>query len=575
MHRTAVLPSLPFPVILAALSLAPGPGRSSSPNYHGFAAPISHVAVVAKAGPLVCRRPPPGSVVSDPPAFFSHGGKLNIDLDYISSVDGKGRRLFCFVTPGGLESPTLHVRPGDWLNIHLTNKVDPSLHAEPGAMAMIMGPDRCGAATMNATSVNMHFHGTNASPTCHADEVIHTLVNSGESFDYHVKIPGSQPPGLYWYHPHVHGQSEAAVKGGASGAMVVDGIENLAPIVAGLPERTLIVRDQIVSGDSPPGGAAPTSDVTLNYVPIAYPALTPAVIRIKPGRKEFWRVLNASAETVLDVALTYDGVEQPMKVVALDGVATGSRYGTSAGKVLTMSHIVIPAAGRAEFVVTGPPASVQGATLATRSIAMGPDGDIDIARPLARLEVDRAAGGAGHGMPAPTALAPHGGAVDLDTASLTARRKLYFSEILADPYDPSSQPKYFITVDGAKPHVFNPADPPSIVTTEGAVEEWTLENRSREMHEFHIHQIHFKLVARDGERLPQDQQQYLDTTQIPFWSGKGPYPSITVLMDFRGVTGDILYHCHMLDHEDGGMMAILRILPRGSKDREHARKLIG
>jgi hypothetical protein len=391
MHRTAVLPSLPFPVILAALSLAPGPGRSSSPNYHGFAAPISHVAVVAKAGPLVCRRPPPGSVVSDPPAFFSHGGKLNIDLDYISSVDGKGRRLFCFVTPGGLESPTLHVRPGDWLNIHLTNKVDPSLHAEPGAMAMIMGPDRCGAATMNATSVNMHFHGTNASPTCHADEVIHTLVNSGESFDYHVKIPGSQPPGLYWYHPHVHGQSEAAVKGGASGAMVVDGIENLAPIVAGLPERTLIVRDQIVSGDSPPGGAAPTSDVTLNYVPIAYPALTPAVIRIKPGRKEFWRVLNASAETVLDVALTYDGVEQPMKVVALDGVATGSRYGTSAGKVLTMSHIVIPAAGRAEFVVTGPPASVQGATLATRSIAMGPDGDIDIARPLARLEVDRAA----------------------------------------------------------------------------------------------------------------------------------------------------------------------------------------
>ena len=147
---------------------------------------------------------------------------------------------------------------------------------------------------------------------------------------------------------------------------------------------------------------------------------------------------------------------------------------------------------------------------------------------------------------------------------MAVRRKLYFSETLADPYDPGSQPRYFITVDGATPRVFNPADPPAIVARAGAVEEWTIENRSREMHEFHIHQVHFKLLKRDGALLPPDQRQYLDTAPIPFWPGTGPYPSISVLIDFRkGVTGDLLYHCHMLDHEDGGMMAVVRVVPKG------------
>ena len=42
-----------------------------------------------------------------------------------------------------------------------------------------------------------------------------------------------------------------------------------------------------------------------------------------------------------------------------------------------------------------------------------------------------------------------------------------------------------------------------------------------------------------------------------------PYPSVTLRMDFRGPDiGDFVYHCHILDHEDGGMMAIIRVLPQ-------------
>jgi FtsP/CotA-like multicopper oxidase with cupredoxin domain len=53
-----------------------------------------------------------------------------------------------------------------------------------------------------------------------------------------------EPPGLYWYHPHIHGIAEAAVLGGASGAIVVDGIQNIEPAVSGLRQRILMIRDQ-------------------------------------------------------------------------------------------------------------------------------------------------------------------------------------------------------------------------------------------------------------------------------------------------------------------------------------------
>ena len=126
----------------------------------------------------------------------------------------------------------------------------------------------CRAATMDASSVNIHYHGTNTSPACHSDEVIHTLINSGDTFTYTVVFPSDEPPGLYWYHPHVHGIAEPAVLGGASGAIIVDGIEAIQPAVTGLPERVFVVRDQIVA-DDPTG--MPAWDLTLNYLPSLFP----------------------------------------------------------------------------------------------------------------------------------------------------------------------------------------------------------------------------------------------------------------------------------------------------------------
>ena len=150
----------------------------------------------------------------------------------------------------------------------------------------------------------------------------------------------------------------------------------------------------------------------------------------------------------------------------------------------------------------------------------------------------------------------------IETMPVTARRRLYFSEVLSNPNDPASPTNFFITAHGAKPTLFDPANPPAITTTKGSVEEWTIENRSPEAHVFHMHQIHFQLRQRDGVAVPPDERQFIDTVEVPYWSGKGPYPSVSVRMDFRGmVVGDYVYHCHILGHEDNGMMATIRVLP--------------
>jgi FtsP/CotA-like multicopper oxidase with cupredoxin domain len=514
----------------------------------------------------VCPRFQPGSTVQDPPSLFSSHGQLEVSLVYQTEVDENGLTRFCFSTLNGQQSPTLNVSPGDELILHVTDLVPENA---PGLPQMKMsGMDMssseggsaskatlvCGATTMTSASVNVHYHGTNVSPTCHSDEVIHTTINSGDSFTYHVHFPKDEPAGLYWYHPHIHGIAEAAVQGGATGLIVVHGIADVQPAVSGLRQRFLAVRDNLVPNSSSYSDP-PAWDVSLNYVPIPYPKYPPAVIEIGAGEKQFWRLANTAADTILQIELRYDNVPQMLEVVALDGVAVGSQDGTRQGRLVNVTSLRIPPAGRAEFIVTGPSASVKEAVLTTGKIRTGPYGDNDPTRPLASLKVVSTSSETALVETAAQAPGPQR-FEGLADATPTKHRVLYFSE-----NNPLSE--FYITEVGEQPKLFNPDAPPAIVTHQGTVEDWTIENRTLENHEFHMHQIHFLLLARNGVPLPKDQQQYLDTVDIPFSSGPESYSNVTVRMDFRGPdVGDFVYHCHILEHEDGGMMQIIRVLPK-------------
>jgi FtsP/CotA-like multicopper oxidase with cupredoxin domain len=527
-----------------------------------------------------CPRPAPGSVVTPPPDLYSSGGALTLSLNYFTSMDDTGRTLFCFVTPDGMESPTLHVNPGDTVNIHVTNQVPA---APLGATEKIAGDSNvCGSAKMTPTSVNIHFHGLNVSPKCHADETIFTMINSGETFDYKLKIPADEPPGLYWYHPHVHGTSSQNVQGGASGMIEIEGIANIQPAVTGLPERFLILRDEqlgaAITGGPLATAQAPFWDASVNYVTVPYPSYTPAIIKMQKGAQEFWRVANAAANTIMDIQVVYDGVPQQLQIVGFDGVPTGSQDGKQQGTIVTQTDVLLAPAGRVEFIVKAPDSSVQDARFITENIDGGPAADVNPLRRLAKIELTDNP----HlpRTPAPTGPANKQRFEGLASAKVTAQRTLYFMEIPSievpagrnihktgekrNPGSRIAEPvSFYITVDGQFNRLFDPDEPPAITTTKGAVEEWTIQNRSPEVHEFHIHQIHFLVQEVDGVKIPKDQQQFYDTYQVGYWDGTGPYPYIKVKMDFRGeVVGDFVYHCHILDHEDGGMMAKIRVLPK-------------
>ena len=231
---------------------------------------------------------------------------------------------------------------------------------------------------MSPVSTNLHFHGLTIPPVCHQDDVMKTSVQPGDApFEYRFRIPEDEPPGLYWYHPHIHGFSKQQLLGGASGALIVEGIERAKKAAAGLPERVFIIRDQdLVNPNAPPaksepvvpkflidrdGDAAnngtgfgkPAKDLSINYVPVPYPDYPPATIEMRPGERQLWRVLNASAITYLNLAVLFNRAPQPLGLVAMDGVPM-NQDDSLKDSVDPQTHIGLPPGARVEFIVTGP-----------------------------------------------------------------------------------------------------------------------------------------------------------------------------------------------------------------------------
>jgi FtsP/CotA-like multicopper oxidase with cupredoxin domain len=524
----------------------------------------------------VCARFAAGSSVSAPPELKSQNGVLEITMQFLTVVDSQGLTRYCYVTNTGLEAPTLRVNPGDQLIIHFTNLLPAPTSASAGdnmaGMKMTLASGDATTSTspacngvMSASATNIHFHGTNVSPVCGQDEVVHTLVQPGQSFDYNVRIPANEPPGLYWYHPHPHGFSEGQVQGGATGALIVEGLQNIDPALAGLTERTFVIRDQVLPNSELNDANIPAWDLSINYVPVTYPAYTPAIIPTNPGQQELWRVANTAADTILDLEYIVNGTPQTMQVVAIDGypIASGSSGQTSESE----TSVLLGPGSRAEFVITTPNVGDR-AQLITQYWNTGPDGDFDPTRPIANIVSSVGAEGStapGYSiikrLPAKTILSKVTRFAALASVTPVAQRTLYFSEVLQNPSDPNSPTNFYITERGQQPALFTMDQAPNIVVHSGTVEDWVIQNTALEDHIFHIHQIHFQVLEVNGQ--PANDPAIRDTVDLPYWSGTGAYPSLKLRMDFRdpNIVGTFVYHCHILQHEDAGMMAEIQVLP--------------
>ena len=499
-------------------------------------------------------RPDAGTVVQDALALSSVNGVLSAELTMRHSVDTAGFNHYCLnydTGTGIVEAPTLRLNQGDHLMLDVKDRIESD--DEPSGMSGMdmSGLPVCGdTGTPTLSSTNMHFHGLNVPPVCHQDDVLTTLIQPGKpAFRFDMQIPANEPPGLYWYHPHVHGFTEFQVNGGAAGALIVEGMEKLNPDVAGLTQRVFTIRQQYLV----PWVPGPYQ-LTINYQVAASPSFPAPIIKMKPNEKQFWRVLNATIQDLMPLQVWFNGKPQKLQLVALDGYPLA--------KSRSEETILVPPAGRAEFIVQAPPEGTQ-AEFMSLGYSTGPTGNPDLEQELGNIELTSAdetqAAETKPTQPTRPITMQNIKFAGLDNVKPTTLRKLYFSEEFGGTNGPI---QFYITVDGQKQKVFEPNEKPAITTHVGAVEDWIIENHALETHAFHIHQIHFMLLEVDGKPVPPDLR---DTYEIPFWEGPGhPYHSIKGRFDFRDPTiaGTFVFHCHILLHEDLGMMHKILVLPK-------------
>jgi len=431
-----------------------------------------------------------------PAEIRSRNGVLDVTL----AASQTHMRLGEFEFPGFLYNdsyvaPLLRARLGDVMRIRLQNRL----------------PD---------DSTNLHFHGLNVSPRARADNVF-INVRPDREFEYEVPIPvaGRQGPGLFWYHPHLHGRANKQMLGGMAGGLVVEGSETLFPIVNDLPERFFLIKH------IQPGGGREVISVNGQLSP---------VVEIRPGEIQFWRIAHIGASFFLPFKI--DGM--PPYVVATDGhplsqprklneflISPGQRIdviaiGPAAGEYAMTTMLFKNMAWRDPF-----PAQQMATVVSSGSPAASAGDEVEVMRQrLSRARwID-----------------------EVRTSPIAGRRRIVLSR---------TEDRSVFMIDG---RIFDDDRIDQRVKL-GDTEEWTVVNTDQQYHSFHIHQTSYLLTEVNGVR--QDEDSLRDTVPIPPATDHGP-GEIKVVIPFTDpeIVGRFVYHCHAVDHEDKGMMGIVEVV---------------
>jgi suppressor of ftsI len=238
--------------------------------------------------------------------------------------------------------------------------------------------------------------------------------------------------------------------------------------------------------------------------------------------------------------LQLDG--QTFEIVALDGMPLA--YHQPEDPTLTTNHLLLAPAGRLEAIVTGPSAGTHRA-LRTLCVNTGPDGDPNPEMVLADL-VQRS----------PDQASPDHASSDLaaEQGHAVHHRSPVYKLIDVEPLKKTA-PDFTVTftedkngfyINGRK---FAADAPPMTSARVGTYQHWRIVNQTLELHPFHIHQVHFLAYTENG--VPRAHPVWLDTVNVPVGG------SVDVILDLTDpvIKGMSVFHCHLLNHEDKGMMA--------------------
>lgn len=427
-------------------------------------------------------------------------------------------------------------------------EIAPTIRTEPGRRIRVTYQDHLTTRSHElcvdgpcSNMTNLHFHGLHVSPNAPQDDAISMMAMPGETLHYSVDIAPGQAPGLYWYHTHPHGESYQQSLDGMSGAIVIDGIDRYVPDVRSMKEQILILRDavldlpgtdshslrqQVELNPTPCGSAegAPERAFTVNGV------VRPR-IQIAPGERQLWRIVNASPDLYADLSIDTD----KLHVIAFDGMPIA--YHNPQRQQEAFNDLLLAPAGRLELIVTGPEAASH-ASLRTACIDTGSDGDPNPAMVLADLDNSNPKPSPGKLTPTTVGPARHK-IIPPATITRVEQSDAKFTVIFTED-------KFGFYINGEK---YSPTGGPMLTVKIGNYQHWQVVNGSNEMHPFHIHQVHFLVYAVNGERPVTE--NWMDTVNV------APGGRVDLVMDFTDpvIRGMSLFHCHLLKHEDKGMMA--------------------
>ncbi len=406
-----------------------------------------------------------------------------------------GKPTEAYAYNGSVPGPTLDVHEGDRVTIHFRNNL----------------PE----------NTTIHWHGLHIPAVMDGSPL--TPIRPGASFDYTFTIPYGTA-GTYWYHPHPDERTGYQIAKGLYGGIIVRDAKD--PLPASLPEKLLILSDNRFNADGSPAFAVPHTPAGIvdevngreGNVLLVNGQLMPT-IPIRSGEVQRWRVINVAAARIFTLAIP----GQQLIHVGGDGGLFEHPVAADSLQVATSERL--------EFLVRG--TGAPGSQAVLRSLPYDRydphtrPADWQLARDLLTLQYSEAPAVPPVSIPATLRHVPA-----LDTSAVTVRREIVMSQGLINGR----------TMD------MHRVDETGLL---GATEIWQIENVVAMDHPFHLHGFQFQVLERNG--VPEPFREWKDVVNVR------KHESVRFVVRFDDFAGMWMYHCHILDHEDHGMMGILEV----------------
>ena len=525
----------------AALGLAPSLAGAQDHTHHEAtpeASPVAAPATPQDGTPM----PVTTQELVQPELISSVDGALNVELTCaITEVDlGVGHPVMAWTYNGTVPGPTLEVRPGDWLNVHLVNNLpeipegqDPHIIDRPHAW----------------TTTNLHTHGLHVSPSGNADNVFLELA-PGDDMQLEIPLPLNETGGFNWYHPHKHGGVCQQVRAGMAGGLIVRGEIDEVPEIAAAREQVMVLQAIELGDDFTVPDPIPVPDPSQAFYPrtqIFYTVNGQYLPKVTmyPGEVQRWRLLNAAEGKFLSLHIQ----EHPFNVVAWDGLTMHEPE--------AQTDIMMSSGNRVEALVKAGAPGIYEVVL-TPGSSQHPDmpgmdhsdivdqadrsAELKI-RPIFYLEVV----GDGEEMFLPETLP----AYDPPIHDIVKTRLVRYTV----ERGPDGVEFLSFGIDG-KP--YRPENTPYQMKL-GTAEEWIVMNDTdpkyaEHAHALHIHVNPFKVTKVNGVIL--EKPYWRDTMALSGRDGDW----FEMQMNIDDFTGLTVQHCHVLSHEDLGMMEAIEIV---------------